>query len=75
LSNGWTGRWRQDFWIAWARERGEEREENRHEAERSGLRAAGEKLYANIGGKGKWPYGGCPEGNRAATIKYRFRRC
>lgn len=34
------------------------------------LRAAGEKLSSNVGGKG-----GCPENNRAAKLKYRIRRC
>lgn len=48
------------------------------EAEGSDLRAAGEKPSSSIGGNGTQAYEGrgCfPEGNRAAKIKYRFRRC
>jgi hypothetical protein len=48
------------------------------EGEGSYLRAVGEKASYNVGGKGKWPYRsgkGCLEDNRAAKIKYRFRRC
>jgi hypothetical protein len=57
-----------------------EEEENCHDSEGEGSdsRAAGEKSSSNVGGKGKQPYVRwwwcCPEGNRAAKIKYTFRR-
>lgn len=44
------------------------------EAVGSDLRAAGEKPSSNVGAKGSGPRG-FSEGNRAAKIKYRFRRC
>ena len=46
------------------------------EAERSDLRAAGEKLSSNVGTKGRQPHGRASQKETGQLkIKYRFRKC
>jgi hypothetical protein len=56
----------------------EEERQNHHylEGEESDSGAARQKASYNVGRKGIWSWGrgSCPEGNRAAKIKRRFRR-